>query len=117
DLLVSERPHLLAKDSNCANQVVFFQHRNSEKSPGASQFEVTGAHRVAVVGRLGLDVGNLSRPLGRHHPFERRPRYGAQQEAPSLLEMRRIRRWRILLGEKAESLSFAEIERAKFGLA
>src|SRR5262249_39268235 len=112
-----KRPDFLAVDGNRADELVLFEHRDSDKSSGASRFEVAGAHRIAVVDRLGLDVGKLSRLLGRDQPSQRGPRYGTQQEAPSLLEGRRIRRWRIMLGEKAEGLSFAEIERAKFGLA
>src|SRR5262245_7671875 len=56
-------------------------------------------------------------PDGAGHRRNRVAINGPQQEAPSLLDIRRIRRWRIMLGEKAEGLSFAEIERAKFGLA
>ena len=60
-----------------ADQLVFFEHRNSDKSPGASQFEVAGAHRVAVVDRLGLDrpierFGDIvSYPIlgGLHHRY------------------------------------------------
>jgi hypothetical protein len=98
------------------DELVLLEHRDSDKSPGASEFEVVGARRIGVVDRLGLDIGNLSRLLSRHHASERGPGYGTQQErvAPSLLH---ISRWRIMLADKAEGLSFAEIERAKFGLA
>jgi hypothetical protein len=31
DLLVAEWPYLLAVDDNCADELIFFEHRHSEK--------------------------------------------------------------------------------------
>src|SRR5215510_15404244 len=114
-LLIGKGADFLAIDVDRTDQLVFFEHRDVDKSPGASQFEETGANGIALVDRLGLDIGNLSRLLRRHHASERGPRYGTQEQVfSSLLD---IRRWRIMVGDKAEGLSFAEIECRKFGPA
>src|SRR5215467_7845471 len=108
NLLIGKGADFLAIDVDRTDQLVFFEHRDVDKSPGASQFEETGAHGIALVDRLGLDIGNLSRLFRRHHASERGPRYGTQEQVfSSLLD---IRRWRIMVGDKAEGLSFAEIE-------
>src|SRR6516225_4184896 len=115
NLLIGKGVNFLEIDVDRTDQLVLFEHRDVDKSPGASQFEETGAHGIALVDRLGLDIGNLSWLLRRHHASERGPRYGTQEQVfSSLLD---IRRWRIMVGDKAEGLSFAEIECRKFGLA
>ena len=38
DLLVGERPYLLAIDAEAANQFVLLQHRNEKQGPSAGEF-------------------------------------------------------------------------------
>src|SRR5262249_30887749 len=56
------------------------------EGPGAGRFEQDSAPRIAVVGRLGLGIGDLNRLLRRRHPSERGPRIGVKHWiAPPLL--------------------------------
>src|SRR5262249_26524878 len=90
DLLVAEWLHLPTIDADRTDQLVFFEHRDGDESPGAGRFEQGSAPRIAVVGRLSLNIGNLSRLLRCHHASEGRPGYGAYERvAPSLLDVRR----------------------------
>src|SRR5262245_55908792 len=77
DLLVAKWLHLPAIDADRTDQLVFFEHRDGDESPGAGRFEQGSAPRIAVVGRLSLNIGNLSRLLRCHHASEGRPGHGA----------------------------------------
>ena len=60
DLLLAERPDLLAVDADGADQLVFLEHRHAHKGSGASKFDEQWGSRG-----LGREVGNLHRLLGR----------------------------------------------------
>src|SRR5262249_17731044 len=80
DLLLAEWLHLPAIDADRTDQLVFFEHRDGDESSGAGRFEEgSDAPRIAVVGRLGLNIGNLSRLLRCHQASEGRAGYGAYE--------------------------------------
>ena len=115
DLLVAEWLHLGAIDADRTDQLVFFEHRDGDVSPGTGRFEEGSAHRIAVVGRLGLSIGNLSRLFRCHHASEAGPGYGAYERvAPSLLD---VRRRCIMVRGDAENAPFPEVQHAERGPA
>ena len=66
DLLAGERLHLFAEDRDCADQLVFLQHRHDDH--GASTGDIDQCDSVGTTGKVGrtvphiTDVSNLMRP-------------------------------------------------------
>ncbi len=53
DLLVGERPHLLAEDADRADQLVVLEHRHDQKGTAAGELHLAHEQRIAV------DIGLL----------------------------------------------------------
>ncbi len=61
NLLLSERAHLLTVDGDRPNQLVLFEHRNTEKGTGTTGVDKPNERRGAFdVGLLRPDVGNVN---------------------------------------------------------
>ena len=66
DLLVGERPHLLAVDGDDADQLVVLEHRNDKQRSGAAESLTSVARRIAIdVGLIGSQIGNVHDLFGR----------------------------------------------------
>ena len=60
DLLVGERPHLLAIDGDGADQLVVLEHRHGENGAGAGELDERRPLVALEVGRLASDVGDVN---------------------------------------------------------
>jgi len=64
DMLVREWQHLLAKDGNCAKEVVFFQHWHDKKRSSAGEIPHRNTRRLSFeVERFRPHVGDLQHLL------------------------------------------------------
>ena len=72
DLLVGERPHLLAVDADRADQLALLEHRHVEQASRAAELGGGDAERFAVgIGLLGVGI----------HDVDRLPRAGDTTQA------------------------------------
>src|SRR5262249_30752896 len=97
---------------NSTNQLLLLKHRSGDNSAGASKFEERSARRIFVVGRLGLDISDLSWSLRRQHLPKHRSRAMTSERfaAARLGVCRRC----IMQGNRAERITFQEHKVAEF---
>ena len=78
DLLVGERPHLLAIDDDCPDQLVVLEHRHDECRSRAAELR-----RIAGV-RLGSIIGGVGQLPCLQDASEKGPGFGAKRSAAPL---------------------------------
>ena len=87
DLLVGERPHLLAINDDDANGLVVLEHRHGEKGPCASGFYHGHNRRIAIdIGLFGQHVGDMLHLFHSYGPHDRNVRRRTEHRiAPPLV--------------------------------
>ena len=115
DLLVGERAHLLPKEVEGADQLVFLEHWNAEHSPETAQFGADCILWSAAIGRFDLHVRNLNGLFGRGHASEPSSMDGAEHRiAPSRFDKRRRS---TMQRNCPKGVALEQIHRAKLGFA
>src|SRR5262249_21342530 len=77
DLLVSERAHLLAIDTDATNQVVVLEHGNAQYGPKTGYFDARDDDRIAIdVALVQRYVGGMNRALCCNDLCKTRPWWG-----------------------------------------
>ena len=68
DLLIGERPHLLAENDDGADQLAFLEHRYRQDGPIAAEVGASDNHRIALdVGFFNRNVGDMDNLFGPCH--------------------------------------------------
>src|SRR5215831_4531621 len=116
DLLVGERSNLLPKNVDNTNQLALFEHRDREHCSKAAQFNgFDDRSKPFSVGLRCPDVRDLDDLLRAGDLPERRAWMWSERFAPARARLAVARR-RIMRGNHAEGVRFAEIQRAELGV-
>ena len=115
DLLVGERAHLLAVNSDCTDDLVILEHGNCEETARPGSFDEVDHSRIAVdIRLLGREIGNVDNLFGSGDPAERHVLMIAHHRfTPQPCGMGR---WRTVGRSYAEAFSLTEKQIAQFGL-
>jgi hypothetical protein len=116
DLLLGERPHLLAVDGDRTDQLILFEHRHREHRSSARHFCEHHQRRFALgISLLRLDVGHVYQLLRRGHPDERilAPGVDHRVAPPQLLPCR----GRVVERNASERVALVQQQIAEFRLA
>ena len=118
DLLIAERPDLLAIDGDGADQFALLEHGNKEVRSCAGGFHEGYDTGVAIdIARLRRDVGNVDDTSGSGEAVERVRRIVADQKDRVLAPSLGIGRRRILLGNDTKRIFLIEKQIAEFRFA
>src|SRR5262249_38046499 len=114
DLLIGERPHLLAVDDDKSDHLVVSEQRHANQAPGMREFDRRYAHFVPVR-RFGGDIGYLigllrdNKSSGAQSRVDLKYRLAAQKLRPF--------RWSAMGCSDAKEISLAQPQIAKFSPA
>ena len=112
NLLVGERPHLLADHRERANQFIVLEQRNRENGPIAGGH--ASDHEWMVLGRQRPDIGDLDHFLGDCEAPQWRVRWWSQQRiAGARLD---VGGGVVVCGNHAKGISVAQVEISEDGL-
>src|SRR5262245_1297980 len=104
-------PDLLAKDANLASQVIALAHRHGHDRPIVAQFDRGPPLRIVCMRRYVVDLNHLLR--GGNPPESSIRWWSEKQLAFACIG---IGGRRIVQGDRAKCITFAQPKRAEFGL-
>ena len=118
DLLVGERPNLLAIDDDAADQLALLEHRHQQHCPRPSAVDQGDDTRFAFdVGPFCSEIGNMNDPFRRCLASERDAWFVADDHDRFALPKLPIGRGRILHGDDAKGIVLVDKQIAELGLA
>src|SRR5262245_2096097 len=116
DLLVGERPNLLAVDADHADQLVLLEHRHRDEGAGTAEVHRSHAHRIAgAVRGLCFDVIDVNHSSCSRYSADGGIRAGTNEWVSSALP--RICRWDAVQRNRSETVVLAQPQHTELGLA